>query len=92
MGGRHSFDLALELAEAARLERLLSAAYTLERSAEAIEHTANPWTVVGILQPTHTAVDRAIYINLDSFYHIEGHELRASGGQAKEEKPAAEEG
>jgi threonine dehydrogenase-like Zn-dependent dehydrogenase len=39
-GGRHSFDLAFELAEAARLERLLSATYPLERSAEAIEHAA----------------------------------------------------
>ncbi len=64
------------------------AAHGVQPSAEAKEHTENPWTVVGILQPTHTAVDRAIYINLDSFYHIEGHELRAPGGQ---EKPAAEE-
>jgi threonine dehydrogenase-like Zn-dependent dehydrogenase len=40
MGGRHSFDLAFELAEAARLERLLSATYTLERAAEAIDHAA----------------------------------------------------
>jgi threonine dehydrogenase-like Zn-dependent dehydrogenase len=40
MGGRHSFDLAFELAEAARLERLLSATYSLDRSGEAIEHAA----------------------------------------------------
>jgi threonine dehydrogenase-like Zn-dependent dehydrogenase len=40
MGGRHSFDLALELAEAVRLERLLSATSTLDRAAEAIEHAA----------------------------------------------------
>ena len=40
MGGRHSFDLALELAEAARLERLLSVTYPLERPVEAIEHAA----------------------------------------------------
>jgi threonine dehydrogenase-like Zn-dependent dehydrogenase len=40
MGGRHSFDLAFELAEAARLERLLSATYTLDRAPEAIEHAA----------------------------------------------------
>ncbi|HXW80319.1 MAG TPA: zinc-binding dehydrogenase [Acidimicrobiales bacterium] len=40
MGGRHSFDLAFELARAARLERLLSATYTLDRPAEAIEHAA----------------------------------------------------
>ncbi|HTS15981.1 MAG TPA: ABC transporter permease [Verrucomicrobiae bacterium] len=64
------------------------AAHGVQPSAEAKLHTKNPWTIVGILQPTHTAVDRAIYINLDSFYHIEGHELRAPTGQ---EKPAAEE-
>jgi putative ABC transport system permease protein len=60
------------------------AAHGVQPSAEAKEHTENPWTVVGILQPTHTAVDRAIYINLDSFYHIEGHELR---GPTAVEKP-----
>jgi threonine dehydrogenase-like Zn-dependent dehydrogenase len=39
-GGRHSFELAFELAAALRLERLLSAAYPLHRYAEAIEHAA----------------------------------------------------
>lgn len=39
-GGRHSFELAFELARSARLERLLSATYTLDRAAEAIEHAA----------------------------------------------------
>jgi threonine dehydrogenase-like Zn-dependent dehydrogenase len=39
-GGRHSFDLAFELAGEAGLESLLSATYPLERSAEAIEHAA----------------------------------------------------
>jgi len=46
----------------------LIAAHGVQPSAEAKEHTENPWTVVGILAPTQTAVDRAIYINLDSFY------------------------
>jgi threonine dehydrogenase-like Zn-dependent dehydrogenase len=39
-GGRHSFDLALELAASSRLERLLSATYPLDRFTEAIEHAA----------------------------------------------------
>ncbi len=39
-GGRHSFDLAFELAERVGLQRLLSATYPLERAAEAIEHAA----------------------------------------------------
>ncbi len=62
------------------------AAHGVQPSAEAKEHTENPWTVVGILQPTRTAVDRAIYINLDSFYHIEGHELRAPTAPEKPEE------
>lgn len=32
------------------------------------------WTVVGILQPTHTAADRVIYIPLTTFYCIFEHE------------------
>jgi threonine dehydrogenase-like Zn-dependent dehydrogenase len=39
--GRHSFDLAFEMAEAVGLHRLLSATYPLDRSAEAIEHAAS---------------------------------------------------
>ncbi|HET9690607.1 MAG TPA: zinc-binding dehydrogenase [Acidimicrobiales bacterium] len=38
--GRHSFDLAIELIDAAGLGSLLSATYTLERHAEAIAHAA----------------------------------------------------
>jgi len=40
-GGRHSFDLAFELVATARLERLVSATYPLDRAAEAIEHAAS---------------------------------------------------
>lgn len=40
------------------------------------------WTVVGILEPSGTANDRAIFINLDSFYQIKGHE---KGGEAMRE-------
>lgn len=39
-GGRHSFDLAKEVVERAALERLVSAAYPLDRYADAIEHAA----------------------------------------------------
>jgi len=34
---------------------------------------AEKWTVVGILDPTGTPNDRAIFINLDSFYEIRDH-------------------
>lgn len=40
-GGRHTFDLAFELVADARLERLVSASYALDRYREAIDHAAN---------------------------------------------------
>jgi len=40
-GGAHSFDLAFELVAEAALERLVSAAYPLERYPEALDHAAN---------------------------------------------------
>ena len=39
------------------------------------------WTVVGILEPTGTPNDRALFITLDSFFQVEGHE-RHDGGAA----------
>jgi threonine dehydrogenase-like Zn-dependent dehydrogenase len=39
-GGRHSFDLAMEVVDASGLERLVSATYPLDRFAEAIQHAA----------------------------------------------------
>jgi threonine dehydrogenase-like Zn-dependent dehydrogenase len=39
-GGRHSFDLAMELVDAAGLGRLVSATYPLDRHVEAIDHAA----------------------------------------------------
>ena len=39
-GGRHSFDLAMEVVDGAGLERLVTAMYRLDRYAEAIEHAA----------------------------------------------------
>lgn len=42
-------------------------------------HQESPWTVVGVLKSTGTPVDQAIYINLDSFYHIEGHVIESKG-------------
>jgi threonine dehydrogenase-like Zn-dependent dehydrogenase len=40
-GGRHSFELAMELVEADELERLVSATYPLDRFPDAIEHAAS---------------------------------------------------
>lgn len=40
-GGRHSFDLAMTVVEQAGLDRLVSAAYSLERYADAIDHASH---------------------------------------------------
>jgi threonine dehydrogenase-like Zn-dependent dehydrogenase len=40
-GGRHSFDLSMEVVDAAGLGRLVSAGYSLDRYADAIEHAAS---------------------------------------------------
>jgi putative ABC transport system permease protein len=63
------------------------AAHGVEDTASAEHHEHHPWTVVGILAPTETAADRALYINLDSFYHIQGHELRERPGEKKPAEP-----
>jgi putative ABC transport system permease protein len=42
------------------------------------EH-AETWTVVGVLHPTGTPQDRAIFIALDSFYEVEGHAAPPTG-------------
>jgi hypothetical protein len=39
-GGRHSFDLSIQVVGTAGLERLVSATYPLDRYADAIEHAA----------------------------------------------------
>jgi hypothetical protein len=40
-GGARTFDLAFELVASARLDRLVSAAYPLDRYRDAIDHAAN---------------------------------------------------
>jgi threonine dehydrogenase-like Zn-dependent dehydrogenase len=40
-GGRHSFDLAMEVVESGGLDRLVSATYPLDRYADAIEHASH---------------------------------------------------
>jgi putative ABC transport system permease protein len=38
------------------------------------------WTVVGILEPTGTPVDRGVFIPLESFFHVKGHERHDGPG------------
>jgi threonine dehydrogenase-like Zn-dependent dehydrogenase len=41
VGGRHSFSLAMDVVAGAGLDRLVSAAYPLDRYADAIDHAAH---------------------------------------------------
>lgn len=58
-------------------------------------HKHNAFTVVGILAPTGTANDRALFINIEGFYLLEGHALspheKTSSSSASKGKPAAVE-
>jgi putative ABC transport system permease protein len=38
------------------------------------ESHAQQFTIVGILEPTATAVDRGVFINIEGFYRLDGHE------------------
>jgi threonine dehydrogenase-like Zn-dependent dehydrogenase len=40
-GGRHSFELSMQVVERCGLDRLVSAAYPLDRFGDAIDHAAN---------------------------------------------------
>ena len=47
-------------------------------------HKHDGFKVVGILKPTGTANDRAVFINIEGFYLLEGHALDAARrGRAK---------
>ena len=56
-----------------RLGDRIEPAHGVDESATAHDHE-HLWTVVGILAPSGTAVDRLVLINLDSFYRIPDHE------------------
>jgi putative ABC transport system permease protein len=63
------------------------ATHGIEETSEHKEHEEAPWTVVGVLSPTGTPSDRTIYINLDSFYHIEGHVIEEKAGADASKEP-----
>ncbi len=47
-GGRHSFDLSMDLVETRGLSDLVSAAYTLDRHADALDHAASAGSRGGV--------------------------------------------
>ena len=54
-------------------------------------HKHDGFKVAGILKPTGTANDRAVFINIEGFYRLEGHALAEEGEHAEEGKAAPAE-
>jgi putative ABC transport system permease protein len=54
-------------------------------------HKHDGFKVVGILKPTGTANDRAVFINIEGFYRLEGHALAESESDAGQAEPKADE-
>lgn len=59
-------------------------------AAGGVEH-AERWTVVGILRPTGTPADRAIYIPIGTFYEIEDHAASADRIRERRGEEGADE-
>ena len=49
-------------------------------------HQHRPFKVVGVLAQTGTPVDRAAYVNIEGFYHLEGHARHVKSGEAGHEE------
>lgn len=60
---------------AARTGLALGSTFTVTHGLEdGGHHHDEEWKVVGVLEPTGTPNDRAIFITLESFFHVKGHE------------------
>lgn len=94
-GGRvfpddESFEAVVGAFAAARTGLALGTKFTVTHGLEegGGEHAHDEqWTVVGVLAPTGTPTDRAIFITLRSFFHVKGHEAKPAAPATGE--PAA---
>jgi putative ABC transport system permease protein len=69
-----AFEAVLGSTAAARTGLKVGDAFQASHGIEdAGETHEEKWTVVGVMKPTGTPNDRAIFITLDSFYHIKDH-------------------
>jgi putative ABC transport system permease protein len=69
-----AFEAVLGSAAAARTGLKPGDAFQASHGVEEAGETHDEkWTVVGVMKPTGTPNDRAIFITLDSFYHIKDH-------------------
>jgi len=47
-------------------------------------HVHDPFTVVGVLKPSGTPNDRALFVNIEGFYLLDGHAKEAPPGEEEE--------
>ena len=59
---------------------------------DSYEEHAEVWKVVGVMRPTGTPADRAIFIPIDTFYEIDGHEAGADAKKKRREERDKERG
>ncbi len=52
----------------------------------AMQHP-DKFTVVGVLEPTNTPADRVVWVPLESFYHMTGHDLKPLPGADEDSVP-----
>ena len=80
-----SFEAVVGAFAAARTGLALGAKFTVTHGLEegGGEHAHDElWTVVGVLAPTGTPADRAVFITLRSFFEVKGHDAPLPPGGA----------
>lgn len=75
LGGGAEFEAVLGSLASTRTGLRLGSTFTVTHGLEeGGHHHDEEWTVVGVLEPTGTPNDRAIFITLESFFDVAGHE------------------
>ena len=78
-------EVAIGSDVAARLGYSVGSPVTLAHGVAAVsfaEHEAHPFSVVGVISPTFTPIDRALYVTLDGLEAMHAAELADGGGLA----------
>ncbi len=91
--GKH-FEAVLGSIAAANTGLVNGRRFRVTHGVGLVEH-GEEWTVVGVMRPTGTPVDRGVFVPIETFYEVEGHKAGAEdvGKRRKEraQKRAEEE-
>lgn len=81
------FEAVVGAVASTRTGLVVGSTFTVTHGMEAGgEEHHEEWSVVGVLEPTGTPLDRAIFITLESFFDVQGHEAPAAPGGAEAPK------